>query len=252
MEPILEAQELRKTFPGRDGTILTALDGVSFALYPGQTLGIVGESGSGKSTLARVLTRLTEPAGGTVRLLGRDLTAARGRELRRAYRDMQMVFQSPQGSLDPRRTVGFAVGESLVNLGLPRDEIRQRVGALLQSCGLPGDFARRYPHELSGGQCQRAAIARALAAEPKILICAEATSALDVTVQQQILELLTRLKGERGLAYLFICHDLALVQSFCDRVLVMHAGRVVEEGSPEELIAHPRSPYTKALVDAAL
>ena len=218
----------------------------------GETMGIVGESGCGKSTLARLICRLTEPASGSVRLLGRDITRAKGRALREVYRQVQMVFQSPGGSFDPRRTVGDGVGESLGNFGVPRAEREARVAALLEQCGLPAEFAGRYPHELSGGQCQRAAIARALAVEPRVLICDEATSALDVTVQKQIMELLARLKAERRLSFLFICHNLALVQSFCDRVLVMEAGRVVEEGTSAQVIQSPRNPYTRALVEAVL
>ena len=228
------------------------MDRVSFRLEEGETLGIVGESGCGKSTLARLICRLTEPTSGSVCLLGRDITRAKGRALREAYRQVQMVFQSPGGSFDPRRTVGDGVGESLGNSGAPRAEREARVAALLEQCGLPAEFAGRYPHELSGGQCQRAAIARALAIEPKILICDEATSSLDVTVQKQIMELLARLKAERRLSFLFICHNLALVQSFCDRVLVMEAGRVVEEGTTDAVIQTPNSPYTKMLVKAAV
>lgn len=252
MEPILEVSELTKTFSAKGRPPFAALDHVSFRLYPGETLGVVGESGSGKSTLARLICRLTDSTSGAIRLDGRDITSAGGRELREIYRQLQMVFQSPMGSFDPRRTIGYGIGESLANRGASRAERAVRVAALLAQCGLPGEFAGRYPHELSGGQCQRAAIARALAVDPRVLICDEATSSLDVTVQKQIMELLAGLKQDRRRSFLFICHNLALVQSFCDRVLVLHEGRVVEEGVPDEVIRAPRSPHTQRLVDAAL
>ena len=164
---------------------------------------------------------------------------------------MQMVFQHPAASFDPRRTLGDGIGESLRLSGCSKAETQRRVQKLLADCGLPEAFARRYPHEVSGGECQRAAIARALAGDPAMLICDEATSALDATVQQQILLLLRRLQKERHLSYLFICHNLALVQSFCDRVLVMHDGRIVEEGTPDDILFHPTSDYTKELMEAA-
>lgn len=163
-----------------------------------------------------------------------------------------MVFQDPVSSFDPRRTLGEGIGESLRNAGVPRKEAEKRVRQLLEQCGLPEEFSKRYPHEVSGGQCQRAAIARALAIEPQILICDEATSALDVAVQKQIMELLDLLRKEKHLTILFICHNLALVQSFCDRILVMKQGKMVEEGTPEEVIWHPNHPYTKLLVDSVL
>lgn len=252
MGTLLEARGLTKIFRRADGRETTAVRQVSFRLEEGETLGIVGESGCGKSTLARLLTGLVRPTEGTVLLEGEDLTGAGGRAWRSAYRKMQMVFQSPAGSFDPRRTVGDGVGESLRNAGMPETERRRRVGELLGLCGLEAETAERYPGEISGGQCQRAAIARALAAGPKLLICDEATSALDVTVQRQIMNLLDALRREKGLSFLFISHNLALVQSFCSRVLVMHGGTVVEEGPPDRLIRAPASPYTKRLVDAAL
>lgn len=252
MEPILEARDLEKVFHRRGTPDLTAVNGVSFSLYEGEALAIVGESGSGKSTVARMAARLTDPTRGTLLLDGRDVTRAKGAQAREIYRKLQMVFQTPVDSFDPRRTLGDAVGESLRNSGLPRREVRERTAALLEECGLPADFARRYPHQVSGGQCQRAAIARAIAIRPRILICDEATSALDVTVQQQIIELLRSLRRQYGMAYLFICHDLALVQQFCDRVLVMRQGRIVEEGTPDEVILSPKTEYAKMLVDSVL
>lgn len=252
MEPILEVNNLTKTFLLEGKRRFTALDHVSFRLYPGETLGIVGESGCGKSTLAKVISRLSDITDGSVRLCGRDITNAKSGELRKAYRDIQMVFQDPTGSFDPRRTLGESIGESLRNSGISREPAQKNVLDLLEQCGLPVEFSGRYPHEVSGGQCQRAAIARALAIQPKILICDEATSALDVTVQQQIMGILEGLKEENNLSYLFICHNLALVQSFCDRVLVMHEGKIVEEGKPDEVIFSPKDEYTKRLIDAVL
>ena len=252
MEPILEVKNLTKTFQEEGREAFAAVRGVSFALYPNETLGIVGESGSGKSTVVRMLTRLTDATSGQILLNGQDITHLKGRALREIYRSFQMVFQSPMTSFDPRRTLGDGIGETLRNAGYSRGETEKRVCELLAQCGLTADFARKYPHEVSGGQCQRAAIARALAIQPELLICDEATSALDVTVQKQIMELLTTLKKERGMSVLFICHDLALVQSFCDRVLVMQNGEIVEEGSPDQIIQHPSHPYTRSLVEAVL
>lgn len=251
MQPILEVRDLTKQFDTKGISDLVAVDHVSFRLYPGETLGIVGESGSGKSTLARAITRLIDVTSGSIYLCGREITRTKGKQMRDVYRDMQMVFQSPAGSFDPRRTIGDGIGESLRNRGICKRERQTRILTLLEQCGLPGEFAGRYPHEISGGECQRAAIARALAMEPQLLICDEATSALDVTAQKQIMELLESLKRTNGLSYLFICHNLALVQSFCDRVLVMYEGRIAEEGTPDQVIFSPRSEYTKNLVDAA-
>lgn len=250
MEPIMEARNLKKIFRGRMD--VTAVDGVSIQLYPGESLGLVGESGCGKSTLAQMLTRLIDSTEGRILLDGQDITAARGAELRAVYRKLQMVFQSPVDSFDPRHTLGDAVGESLRNSGVSRRQTNERVKELLIQCGLTEDFASEYPHQVSGGECQRAAIARAIAIAPKILICDEATSALDVTVQAQIIDLLRTLQKQTGMAYLFICHDLALVQQFCDRVLIMQEGRIVEEGPPDEVIRSPKTEYTKHLIDAVL
>lgn len=252
MTAILEVQAVSKLFASQAKGSVTALDKVSLQLYPGEVLGLVGASGSGKSTLARIITRLTEASSGKILLEGRDITKVTGRELREVYSVIQMVFQSPSASFDPRRTIGYSIAESLHNRGWKPAVIQKRVQELLQQCGLPPSLAERYPHEVSGGQCQRAAIARALAVQPRILVCDEATSALDVTVQKQIIALLQSLCREQGLACLFICHKLALVQSFCDRVLVMHAGRLVEENTPENIINDPQTAYTKSLVEAAL
>lgn len=252
MEPLLEVRDITKIFRRRDQTDFTAVDKISFSLYSGETLGIVGESGSGKSTTAGMIIRLIDATSGQIYLDGKDITHIKGRELRDAYRDLQMVFQSPTGSFDPRLTLGYGIGESLRNRGLSRQETKARVETLLKQCGLPADYAKRYPHEVSGGQCQRAAIARALAIQPKILICDEATSSLDVTVQAQIITLLQTLQKEHGMSYLFICHNLALIQLFCDRVIVMYKGSIMEIGATAKVIGAPRHPYTKMLLSCLL
>ena len=248
---ILKADHLRKVFISGKKS-MTAVDDVSFELKQGECLGIVGESGSGKSTIAKMLTHLEPVTDGQIFLKGKDITNVRGKILRKTYQDIQMVFQMPMESFDPRCTLGDGIGESLRNMGISRDETRKRVENLLEKCGLDKEYADRYPHQVSGGQCQRAAIARALAVGPEILICDEATSALDVTVQKQILELLKELKEKEELSFLFICHDLALVQEFCDRVLVLYQGKVVECGTPDEIINHPKMDYTKKLVESVL
>ena len=254
MDPVLKVSDLTKVFTGRSHTDLTAVDHISFELYPGECLGLIGESGSGKTTVVNMITRLLDASGGSILLDGRDITRARGKELRMAYRKMQMVFQTPADSFDPRRTLGDGIGESLRNLGLSREETKKEVARLLTECGLTPDFAGRYPHEVSGGQCQRAAIARALAVKPRLLICDEATSSLDVTIQKEIVALLNELRSQRGgeLSILFICHDIALVQQFCDRVLVMYRGRIVEQGIPDAIIRDPGDAYTRRLIDSIL
>lgn len=248
---VLEVNNLKKVFASHKKSV-TAVDGVSFRLEKGQALGIVGESGSGKSTIAQMAVRLLEPTEGSIALYGKDITSVRGRALREVYREIQMVFQMPVESFDPRRTLGDGIGESLRNRGMKRDGVRREVGRLLARCGLAPEFAGRYPHEVSVGQCQRAAIARALAVKPSVLICDEPTSALDVTVQKQILELLMELKETEGLSFLLICHDLALVQMFCDWVLVLYQGKTVEYGTPEDIIQNPKMEYTRRLVDSVL
>lgn len=231
---------------------MTAVDDVSFELRQGECLGIVGESGSGKSTIVKMITHLQSITEGNVILKGKDITNVKGKELREVYKDIQMVFQMPMESFDPRCTLGDGIGESLRNMGLSRKETRERVEKLLERCGLDKEYADRYPHQVSVGQCQRAAIARALAVEPSVLICDEATSALDVTVQKQILKLLMELKQKENFSFLLICHDLALVQAFCDRVLVLYHGETVESGTPDEIINHPKMDYTKKLIDSVL
>lgn len=252
MEPILKVEALTKTFSGQRE--IAAVNGISFELFPGECLAIIGESGSGKTTAVNMISRLTDVTAGSIFLEGQEITHRKGKQLREVYKQMQMVFQTPTDSFDPRRTLGDGIGESLRNAGLTRKETQKRVEALLEKCGLPGEFANRYPHQVSGGQCQRAAIARALAIEPKLLICDEATSALDVTVQKEIISLLNELRKQRGknLSILFICHDISLVQQFCDRVLVMYRGEIVEEGTPDAVIRAPKNDYTKRLIDSIL
>lgn len=250
MEPILQVKDLSKAFSRTGKPDFYAVNHVSFDVAPGEKLGIVGESGSGKSTIAKLITRLIDATTGQIIIDGQDITNLKGRQLIPVYNKIQMVFQTPVGSFDPRRTLGDGIGESLRNKGVSKDKIDVRCRELLEKCGLPGDFVRRYPHEVSGGQCQRAAIARALVDDPKILIFDEATSALDVTVQKQIIELLQDLQKENNLSYLFICHNLALVQQFCDRLIVISDGQIVESGTPNQVIMHPNHPYTKKLVES--
>ena len=254
MEPILRVENLRKTFSRQGQADFAAVNGIDFELFPGECLAVIGESGSGKTTAVNLIARLLDATSGSVFLDGREITHLRGRQLRQIYKTMQMVFQTPTDSFDPRRTLGDGIGESLRNAGVSRKETRERVGELLKKCGLSPEFASRYPHQVSGGQCQRAAIARALAIEPKLLICDEATSALDVTVQKEIIELLNALRSQQGrnLSILFICHDISLVQQFADRVLVMYHGNIVEEGTPDEVIRGPKNDYTKRLIDSVL
>jgi oligopeptide/dipeptide ABC transporter ATP-binding protein len=245
VDVMLEAVDVVKRFPVR-GTdaVVHALNGVSFTLARGETLGIVGESGCGKSTLARVLVRLEDPTRGRVLLDGVDLTALRGRRLRAHRRHVQMVFQDPFSSLDPRQPVGAALDEVLTVHGLRRPG---RVEQLLDLVGLPAEFSGRLPHEMSGGQRQRVGIARALAPEPRVLLLDEPVSALDVSVRAEVMNLLAHLRAELGLALVFISHDMAMVRQISDRVAVMYFGRIVEEGGWREVLADPLHPYTAGL-----
>ncbi|WP_022766311.1 MULTISPECIES: ABC transporter ATP-binding protein [unclassified Butyrivibrio] len=254
MDPILKVDNLTKVFSGNGKDDFVAVDHASFELMRGECLGIIGESGSGKTTIVNMISRLLDPTEGTIILDNEDITKASGRELRKVYKKMQMVFQTPQESFDPRCRLGDGIGESLRNNDFSKRDARKRVIELLSECGLSEEFADRYPHQVSGGQCQRAAIARALAIKPSLLICDEATSALDVTIQKEILELLNKLRMEHGeeLSILFICHDIALVQQFCDRVLVFYKGRLVEQGTPDEIIRNPKDAYTRRLIDSVL
>ena len=254
MTVLLEVKDLAKVYrlprerllqPGPE---VRALDGVSFTLEAGKSLGIVGESGSGKSTLARLVMALERPSAGSVRLLGRDLHALGPSDLRAARRDFQMVFQDPYGSLDPRQRVGRIIAEPLP--AMPARERVQRVAEALDAVGLRGADADKYPHEFSGGQRQRIAIARALITRPQLIVADEPVSALDVSVQAQVLNLMQDLRKQFGVAYLFISHDLAVVDHVCDEVAVMRHGRIVEQGPPERLFHHAEHPYTRALIAA--
>lgn len=245
METILEVKHLKKTFGHR-----TVLENVSFSLNRGEVLGIVGRSGCGKSTMARIITRLLDTDEGEIILCGRDITKATGKALGEAYENMQMIFQVPEDSFNPRKTLGWSIGEAMRNRGYDKASIEIRIDELLTVVGLKPSYKYRYPHEVSGGECQRAAISRAIALSPTLLICDEATSALDVTVQAQIAALLKQMTEELSMACLFITHDLALLQSLADRVIVMAEGRIVEENTPENLIKNPVSQYTKELIEA--
>lgn len=254
MEPILQVRDLTKVFKRKGQPDHIAVDHMSFDLMPGECLGLIGESGSGKTTVVNMITRLLDVTEGTIVLDGKDITKLHGRDLRDVYRRIQMVFQTPADSFDPRRKLGDGIGESLRNNGWSMSDAKAEVRSLLEKCGLDPGFADRYPHQVSGGQCQRAAIARALAIKPKLLICDEATSALDVTIQREILQLLNDLRKQHGeeLSILFICHDIALVQQFCDRVLVMYKGKLVEQGIPDEVVSKPKDDYTRRLIDSIL
>ncbi|RYZ12231.1 MAG: ATP-binding cassette domain-containing protein [Comamonadaceae bacterium] len=231
--------------------VVRALNGVSFEVQAGRSLGIVGESGSGKSTIARLVMALDRPTAGQVELLGRDLHAASPAELRHARRDLQMVFQDPYGSLDPRQTVARIVAEPLEALArTSRAEQREQAGASLAAVGLRASDLDKYPHEFSGGQRQRIAIARALITRPKLIVADEPVSALDVSVQAQVLNLLQDLQQQFGISYLLISHDLAVVNHLCDEVCVLHRGVVVERGAPQRLFARAEHPYTRALLAA--
>ena len=254
MEPVLRVNRLTKVFTCKGQPDFIAVNHISFDLMPGECLGIIGESGSGKTTVVNLITRLLDVTEGSILLDGEEITNISGKALRKIYAKMQMVFQSPTESFDPRRRLGDSIGESLRNSGWSRTDTEAEVGRLLKECGLPAEYADRYPHQVSGGECQRAAIARALAVRPKLLICDEVTSALDVTIQKEILELLNGLRWEKGLdlSILFICHDIALVQQFSDRVLVMYQGDIVEEGKPDAVIRNPQNEYTKRLINSIL
>ncbi|HYP99391.1 MAG TPA: oligopeptide/dipeptide ABC transporter ATP-binding protein [Polyangiaceae bacterium] len=254
---LVQVTGLRKYFPVRGGLFggvvnqVRAVEDVSFEIAQGETLGLVGESGCGKTTVGRLLLRLLEPSAGSVRFAGRDLSELGNAELRQTRRRMQIVFQDPYSSLNPRRTVGDALGEPLFVHGLAKGaEIDRRVSQLLERVGLPSSYRSRYPHEFSGGQRQRVCIARALALEPEFIVCDEAVSALDISIQAQILNLLADLRAELGLTYLFISHNLNVVRCIADRIAVMYLGKLVEVAPASDLFSSPQHPYTRALLSA--
>jgi len=254
---LIEVDDLKVHFPVRSGIFQTqigtvkAVDGITFQIRKGETLGLVGESGCGKSTTGRALIRLREPTAGTVRFDGVDLGSLKSGPLRRMRRRMQIIFQDPYGSLDPRMTVGSIIAEPIDTHNLAKGaERRERIQDLLRIVGLDPKYVSRYPHEFSGGQRQRIGVARALAVEPEFIVCDEPISALDVSIQAQVLNLLTDLRQQLGLTYLFIAHDLSVVKHISDRVAVMYLGKIVEVGPPEIMYARPGHPYTRALLSA--
>jgi len=257
-EPLLQVKNLVKHFPIKGGILsrevdrVRAVDGVSFELVAGETLGVVGESGCGKSTTGRCILRLIEPTSGEVWFEGHNVTAMGKTELRAMARHMQIIFQDPYASLNPRMTVGAIVGEALIihKLAKTPREFEERIVQLLETVGLNADQMRRYPHEFSGGQRQRIGIARALAVSPKLIVCDEAVSALDVSIQAQVINLLEDLQGQFNLTYIFIAHDLSVVEHISDRVAVMYLGRVVEIAPANALYTQPLHPYTEALLSA--
>jgi oligopeptide/dipeptide ABC transporter ATP-binding protein len=256
---LIEVRDLVKHFPLTSGIILQrqvgavrAVDGISFDVIEGETLGLVGESGCGKSTTARLLTRLLEPTGGEIIYRGNDIAHRSRRELKPLRRDMQMIFQDPYSSLNPRKTVGTTVGEPFIIHGVEHDEgkRKRRVQELMEQVGLNPEHYNRYPHEFSGGQRQRIGVARAIALKPKLVVADEPVSALDVSIQAQIINLLTELQRDLGLTIIFIAHDLSVVRHVCDRVAVMYLGKIVELADADQLFDHPRHPYTGALLSA--
>lgn len=255
--PLLEVKDLKKWFPAkkspfsREKVFIKAVDGVSFTLNEGETLGVVGESGCGKSTMGRSVLRLLEPTGGQVIFNGVDYTALKDKELRDSRKELQIIFQDPYASLDPRMTIGDIIAEPLdIQLKLPAKERMQRVLETMERAGLNTRFVNRYPHEFSGGQRQRIGIARAIVLNPKIMVCDEPVSALDVSIQAQVINLLMDLQKEMGMAYIFISHDLSVIKHISDRVAVMYPGHLVEIADKKDIYAHPMHPYTVALLSA--
>lgn len=255
--PLLEVKDLKKWFPAkkspfsREKIYIKAVDGVSFTLNEGETLGVVGESGCGKSTMGRSVLRLLEPTGGQVLFNGVDYTALKDKELRDSRKELQIIFQDPYASLDPRMTIGDIIAEPLdIQLKLPAKERMQRVLETMERAGLNTRFVNRYPHEFSGGQRQRIGIARAIVLNPKIMACDEPVSALDVSIQAQVINLLMDLQKEMGMAYIFISHDLSVIKHISDRVAVMYLGHLVEIADKKDIYAHPMHPYTVALLSA--
>jgi oligopeptide transport system ATP-binding protein len=257
-EPLLEVTDLVKHFPIKRGVLIDrevdqvrAVDGISFSIPRGKTLGLVGESGSGKSTACRAVLQLIEPTSGSVRFDGREIAGLSRRQMRPLRRQMQMIFQDPYASLNPRKRVGQIVGDPLRRQGVASGaDLRRRVQELLERVGLSPEHYNRFPHEFSGGQRQRIGIARALALQPQLVIADEPVSALDVSIQAQIINLLDDLQDEFGLTYLFVAHDIGVVRHISDRIAVMHDGKIVEQGTADQVCEHPRDDYTKKLLSA--
>ncbi len=257
-EPLLEVTDLVKHFPVKRGILIDrevdqvrAVDGISLSIRRGETLGLVGDSGCGKSTACRAILQLTRPTSGSVRFEGREIAGLSRRRMRPLRREMQMIFQDPYASLNPRKRIGQTVGDPLRRQGVASgSELRRQVRELLERVGLSAEHYNRFPHEFSGGQRQRVGIARALALKPKLVICDEPVSALDVSIQAQIVNLLDDLQDEFGLTYLFVAHDIGVVRHVSDRIAVMHEGRIVEQGDAEEICERPTDPYTQRLLAA--
>jgi oligopeptide transport system ATP-binding protein len=257
-ENLLEVTDLVKHFPIKQGIVIDrevdqvrAVDGISFSIERGTTLGLVGESGSGKSTACRAVLQLIKPTSGSVKFEGREIAGLSRRQMRPLRREMQMIFQDPYASLNPRKRVGQIVADPLKRQGVARgSEVRKRVQELLERVGLSSEHYNRFPHEFSGGQRQRIGIARALALQPKLVIADEPVSALDVSIQAQIINLLDDLQDELGLTYLFVAHDIGVVRHISDRIAVMHDGKIVEEGTADQVCEQPRDDYTKKLLEA--
>ncbi|BEL12160.1 dipeptide ABC transporter ATP-binding protein [Actinoplanes sichuanensis] len=255
-EPLLKVEGLTKHFPVRSGlwgkgSVVRAVENVNFEVRPGETLGLVGESGCGKTTTGRMLVRLLEPTAGKITFEGADITHAKGNRLRKLRQDIQIIFQDPYASLNPRHTVGRIVAMPLEVNGIePPGGVKRRVQELLETVGLNPEHYNRYPHEFSGGQRQRIGIARALALKPKLIVADEPVSALDVSIQAQVVNLLRQLQRDLGLSFVFIAHDLAVVRHFCERIAVMYLGRMVEVGTRQQIYENPAHPYTRALLSA--
>jgi oligopeptide transport system ATP-binding protein len=257
MSALLELKNVKKHFPlkseklfSREKPVLKAVDGISLAVQPGETLGLVGESGCGKSTAGRIALKLLEATEGEIWFKGKNVTDYRGESLRKLRKEMQIIFQDPYASLNPRKTIEQTLREPMKIFGMPKSQINQRVDYLLDVVGLSSYHKRRYPHEFSGGQRQRIGIARALALEPELVICDEPVSALDVSIQAQVINLMEELQDEFNLTYIFIAHDLSVVHHISDRVAVMYLGKIVEIGEANELYKNPMHPYTQALLSA--
>jgi oligopeptide transport system ATP-binding protein len=256
--PLLEVTDLVKHFPIKRGILIDrevdqvrAVDGVSFAVQRGETLGLVGESGSGKSTACRAVLQLIKPTAGSIKFEGQEIAGLKQRQMRPLRREMQMIFQDPYASLNPRKRVGQIVGDPLKRQGVASgSELRRQVQELLERVGLSSEHFNRFPHEFSGGQRQRIGIARAISLKPKLVICDEPVSALDVSIQAQIVNLLDDLQDEFGLAYLFVAHDIGVVRHISDRIAVMNEGKIVEQGSADQVCEHPQDDYTKKLLAA--